>query len=370
MLKGALITGVVVVGAATTVAVLSGGDDPVTVVKVIDGDTIDARIDGADRRIRLLNVDTPEYGKQGAPDDCLAEEATAYLQSVLPVGQEITLEYDTERTDRYDRDLAGVFVDGTLINAEIAREGFGVAVQFGSNDRFLPPVSAAEDEARAAGRGVHSLEEECLVSAQAEAVAGQAAPLLAAGIVAMSQADLDLHEEKVLAALAQARKVRTLAGRPSEFASTAYEGYRTEKKELDRLIERLDDRVSTIEQRRADIERKAEEERQRVEAERVEAERRAAAEAAEAAEAERRGQRPRRRPRAGTSSSSGSGTAVRSVRGRWGWQVHRLPCLRRQLRPDQHRPQGAALRQDRLRHEGPDRLTREPFADFHSPIKA
>ena len=45
MLKGALITGVVVVGTVATVAVLSG-EDPVTVIRVVDGDTIDARVDG------------------------------------------------------------------------------------------------------------------------------------------------------------------------------------------------------------------------------------------------------------------------------------------------------------------------------------
>ena len=89
MLKGALITGVVVVGTVATVAVLSG-EDPVTVIRVVDGDTIDARVDGKEKRIRLLNVDTPEYGRDGAADDCLAEEATAYLQSLLPSGREIT----------------------------------------------------------------------------------------------------------------------------------------------------------------------------------------------------------------------------------------------------------------------------------------
>src|SRR5699024_5076736 len=50
MLKGALITGVVVVGTVATVAVLSG-EDPVTVIRVVDGDTIDARVDGKEKRI-------------------------------------------------------------------------------------------------------------------------------------------------------------------------------------------------------------------------------------------------------------------------------------------------------------------------------
>ncbi|HHU67723.1 thermonuclease family protein, partial [Corynebacterium sp.] len=283
MLKGALITGVVVVGTVATVAVLSG-EDPVTVIRVVDGDTIDARVDGKEKRIRLLNVDTPEYGRDGAADDCLAEEATAYLQSLLPSGREITLSYDSERTDRYGRDLAGVFVDDTLVNAEIAREGYGVAVQFGGNDRFMPEVSAAEAEAKAQRLGVHGLPDECLVSAQTATTVSEAAPLLAAGLLAMSQADLDLHEEKLLAALTKVKKVRTLALHPSEFAENAYDGHRAEQEELNDTAAKIEQRISEIGERRAQIEREAEEERQRLENERIEAERRAA-EAAEAAEA-------------------------------------------------------------------------------------
>ena len=243
MLKGALITGVVVVGTVATVAVLSG-EDPVTVIRVVDGDTIDARVDGKEKRIRLLNVDTPEYGRDGAADDCLAEEATAYLQSLLPSGREITLSYDSERTDRYGRDLAGVFVDDTLVNAEIAREGYGVAVQFGGNDRFMPEVSAAEAEAQAQRLGVHGLPDECLVSAQTATTVSEAAPLLAAGLLAMSQADLDLHEEKLLAALTKVEEGGTLA-------SIRVNSRRTpttvaEQEELNDTAAKIEQRISEI----------------------------------------------------------------------------------------------------------------------------
>ena len=53
---------------------------------------------------------------------------TALLEELLPPGTVVGLEYDQERTDRYDRTLAGVFLeDGTLVNAEIARQGLGCA---------------------------------------------------------------------------------------------------------------------------------------------------------------------------------------------------------------------------------------------------
>ena len=287
MLKGALIAGVVTVGAVATVAVLTDDGPSPTVIRVIDGDTIDASVNGKETRIRLLNVDTPEIGRDGMPDDCLAQDATEYLKSLLPAGAEISLEYDQERTDRYGRDLAGVFIDGTLVNAEIAREGYGVAVVFGGNDRFYPQVSAAESMARGAGRGIHELPEDCSIPQQTDTLVGDAAPLLVASVLAMDTTELEEFEQQVVSLLSDARSLQRKAGQPSDFAEAAHNGYREEQKELRELIADLKDRDELIVQRRADIEQQeseAELERQRVEAERqaeierqrIEAERRAA----------------------------------------------------------------------------------------------
>lgn len=273
MFRGLFLTGVVVVGTAAAVSAFSG-DDPVTVVRVIDGDTITAKVDGAEKRLRLLNVDTPELGRNGAEDECLAQEATTFLASLLPSGQEITLEYDTEKQDRYDRELVGVFLDNQLVNAEIARQGFGVAVQFGDNRRFYPEVADAEKQARAEGIGVHELPEECSVPRQTESTIAQVSALLALGLAAMNGAELDLHEGKVAALLADVRKLRMKTDAPSDFAKAAYDGYRDERAQLDAAVEELEDHGDRIDERRERLELEAEEERQR-----LEAERRAAAEA-------------------------------------------------------------------------------------------
>jgi len=44
---------------ATDCSILPGNDSKGTVVKVVDGDTVDIRIAGEDTRVRLLNIDTP-----------------------------------------------------------------------------------------------------------------------------------------------------------------------------------------------------------------------------------------------------------------------------------------------------------------------
>ncbi|MGC5583389.1 thermonuclease family protein [Ornithinimicrobium sp. W1665] len=147
----------------------------VTVHRVVDGDTLDVVRDGETVRVRLLNVDTPETKHPGRAVECLGPEATAFLADRLPVGTEVELEYDQDRTDRYGRDLAGVFLDDSLVNAEIARAGLGVPVYFAPNDLFLDEVEAALEEAQAAGRGMYDPAQECTFTARAQQVEDQVA---------------------------------------------------------------------------------------------------------------------------------------------------------------------------------------------------
>lgn len=159
--------------AAVTSPSRSGTD--ATVVRVIDGDTIVASLDGAEETIRLLNVDTPETRKPNTPVECLGPEATEYLRQRLPVGTRVQLEYDVERTDRYDRTLAGVYLEGDLVNADVAREGLGVAVLFEPNRRFHAEVLAAQEEALEDEAGLFSAAVGCTVPGQIESAIDQLA---------------------------------------------------------------------------------------------------------------------------------------------------------------------------------------------------
>ena len=156
----ALVAGSIAVSAAANA-------DSGTVVRVVDGDTLIVSINNGDHTIRLLNVDTPETKDPNQPVECLGPEASKFLEAALPKGTQVRLEFDVERHDKYGRTLAGVFApDGSLVNAEIAREGLGIPVQFGENRKFLPPVQAAYEEARTAKAGLFSDEIECTLPAQ------------------------------------------------------------------------------------------------------------------------------------------------------------------------------------------------------------
>ena len=151
----------VLVGATAFGALGGDGDRRGEVVRVIDGDTLVAIVDGEETTIRLLTFDTPETKNPDEPVQCLGPEATEFLTERLPAGTPIELEYDEERLDRYDRTLAGVYESESLINAEIAEAGLGVPVYFAPNDRFLREVEEASERAQENGAGLFSDEIEC-----------------------------------------------------------------------------------------------------------------------------------------------------------------------------------------------------------------
>jgi endonuclease YncB( thermonuclease family) len=125
--------------------------DSVVVRHVLDGDSL-VLADG--RGLRLIGVNAPEMGRDGAPDQPLARAARTLLAGLLE-GQRVTLTYETERRDRYQRLLAHVRLPDGRDPAEILlRQGLAWLVAIPPNVARAAPLAAVEAEARAAGRGV------------------------------------------------------------------------------------------------------------------------------------------------------------------------------------------------------------------------
>jgi micrococcal nuclease len=90
------------------------------VSRVVDGDTLRVTVDGRDVTVRLLGVDAPEM-----PDGCGAKEATAALETLLPVGTPVTLTVDPEADDmdRWGRWLRYLDVAGVDAAESLSRAG-------------------------------------------------------------------------------------------------------------------------------------------------------------------------------------------------------------------------------------------------------
>lgn len=129
-----------------------------TVVEIVDGDTIDVRVDGRRERVRLIGIDTPESVALDRPVQCYGAEASARIAELLPPGTEVHLERDTVARDRYDRLLAYVYRldDEQLVNLVLVEEGFADAVSYGDNEALYDRLAAAEAAARSEGAGLWS----------------------------------------------------------------------------------------------------------------------------------------------------------------------------------------------------------------------
>lgn len=94
------------------------------VSKVIDGDTITLE---NNEKVRYLGIDAPEThrkenGKWTNFVEPFGEEATI-LNKRLVEGKTVTLSFDRELKDSYDRNLAYVYIDGRMVNTVILSEG-------------------------------------------------------------------------------------------------------------------------------------------------------------------------------------------------------------------------------------------------------
>jgi len=124
------------------------------VARVIDGDTL-LLVGG--ERVRLLGIDTPESVAPGRPVEPLGREASAFTER-LAEGKAVRLGFDKERTDRYGRLLAYVYVGEVLLNEEIIRAGLSEAQpQHPYSGVMKRRFRDAEQEARERRRGLWAL---------------------------------------------------------------------------------------------------------------------------------------------------------------------------------------------------------------------
>ncbi len=120
------------------------------VLRVIDGDTLVARVDGEPRRVRLIGIDTPERGS------CGYAEAGAALRALVG-DRRVQLEADPtqDREDRYGRLLASVRRPGARRTAQehLLRGGHAEVYVFrGRPFARLPAFRRAERAGRRAAR--------------------------------------------------------------------------------------------------------------------------------------------------------------------------------------------------------------------------
>lgn len=117
------------------------------VFQVIDGDTIELT---NGQKVRLLGIDAPEKGKY------YYQEASNRLEHLVK-GKEVFLEKDFSNRDNYGRLLRYVYVGNLFVNLEMVKEGYAQAFVAAPNLKYSTIFLKAEDEAKAKGIGIWSL---------------------------------------------------------------------------------------------------------------------------------------------------------------------------------------------------------------------
>lgn len=121
-----------------------------TVIRVVDGDTI--VLDG-NEKVRLIGVDTTESVHPSKPVEYFSKEASEFTRSMVE-GKRVRLEYDWQRTDKYGRTLAYIYLEGgTFVNLEIVRQGYGHAYTK-YPFKHMEEFRQAERQARENNRGL------------------------------------------------------------------------------------------------------------------------------------------------------------------------------------------------------------------------
>ncbi len=122
---------------------------PYSVVRVVDGDTLDVLINGKVERIRLIGIDTPETVDPRKPVQCFGIEASNKAKTLL-MGKEVMLEGDPTQgeRDKYGRLLRYVFLpDSTNFNLRMIKEGYAHEYTYTVRYRYQTEFKDAQKEA-------------------------------------------------------------------------------------------------------------------------------------------------------------------------------------------------------------------------------
>jgi micrococcal nuclease len=134
--------------------------EEVTIVKVVDGDTIEINGGCADK-VRLLYIDTPETVKPNTPVQCYGPEASNYSKSRLKQGSKAYLKSDKASSDQYGRSLRILFFKADEVdnfkksyNYELVAKGYGIAKFYSPNKKYQSEVLQGQELAKANKLGI------------------------------------------------------------------------------------------------------------------------------------------------------------------------------------------------------------------------
>lgn len=125
------------------------GAEVVTVLSIIDGDTLTVALaDGGTDTVRLIGINTPEFG------ECFYDEATGAMAALAPPGSQIAMTVDVSDRDQFDRLLRYLWVGQMSVNEELVRRGAAIARRYPPDTAMADRFETAQASARSAELGL------------------------------------------------------------------------------------------------------------------------------------------------------------------------------------------------------------------------
>lgn len=122
----------------------------VTFSKCIDGDTAEFIYQEEKLKTRFLAIDTPETVHPKKKAEPFGKEASNYTCDKIKNAKEIILEFDdnSEKKDKYDRYLAWIFVDNSLLQKELIAKGFAKVDYLYGDYKYTEELQKEEKQAK------------------------------------------------------------------------------------------------------------------------------------------------------------------------------------------------------------------------------
>lgn len=119
----------------------------VSFVSCIDGDTANINYEGSVQKLRFLAINTKEIGEN---EEEYGYEASNYTCEKLKSAKKIEIEFDnlSDIYDKYDRLLAWVFIDNSLLQLELVEKGYAEVKYIYNDYKYLSELEVAENQAK------------------------------------------------------------------------------------------------------------------------------------------------------------------------------------------------------------------------------
>jgi len=138
------------------IIVFANTKEKVKFVKCVDGDTAKFERNNKVFTLRFLAVNTPETKSPKKGIEFYGKEASNYTCNRLKEAKTIEIEYDnqSDRKDRYNRNLGWVFLDDKLLQKDLVENGYAKVDYIYDKYKYVEELKEIEKKAKEAKKGL------------------------------------------------------------------------------------------------------------------------------------------------------------------------------------------------------------------------